>query len=596
MKAFQLKITIKHSHPPIWRRIIVPEGITFYQLGKIFVTAMGWEGYHMFDFEISKEKIRICDNAQNFGGWGSKYIYEEMDETVITSYLENNKKLIYTYDLGDNWEHTVSVEKIIEDYEYDYPQVIKYKGNCPTEDCGGIFGYYRKMQILNDPKDPDYGELMEWCGGELSEEYDIDKVNNQLKIYDSSYKCSSANEYSDDIYDGEYGYFDEDERFINENLEVAFADFSKDELAELIERKSLNIATHKNKNTLIKALIDYMLNPEVFRSYLVCLLDEEIEEFEQSCCEEGLHFVENIENLEELLYWGYVVNVTDGRTIVPADVREAYNSLKGKELDEDRKKISYVLLCLKAATVLYGVTPMSILMKLIKQNPDIHVDEKDIETIIENLPPEVDEYFIKDDKIYVEGLYDKTETILESQKGKDYYIPSLEEIYEYGRYGYDRNIKEAKELIMSLIYDIDLIEEEAIVVAGLIQMQLISGTKVEEITKFVDDMKICPPSEDAGKKLIAAIHKLWLNSRKIYNRGYKDIEIYKEEEIIASIIKEYNKSNIGDENNSNIGYNAGDSENKVIDFAQAKKGKIYPNDPCPCGSGKKYKNCCRNKK
>ena len=24
--------------------------------------------------------------------------------------------------------------------------------------------------------------------------------------------------------------------------------------------------------------------------------------------------------------------------------------------------------------------------------------------------------------------------------------------------------------------------------------------------------------------------------------------------------------------------------------------KIYPNDPCPCGSGKKYKNCCgRNK-
>ena len=25
----------------------------------------------------------------------------------------------------------------------------------------------------------------------------------------------------------------------------------------------------------------------------------------------------------------------------------------------------------------------------------------------------------------------------------------------------------------------------------------------------------------------------------------------------------------------------------VIDFAQAKKNKIYPNDLCPCGSGKK---------
>lgn len=23
-----------------------------------------------------------------------------------------------------------------------------------------------------------------------------------------------------------------------------------------------------------------------------------------------------------------------------------------------------------------------------------------------------------------------------------------------------------------------------------------------------------------------------------------------------------------------------------------KEDKIYPNDPCPCGSGKKYKKCC----
>ena len=26
-----------------------------------------------------------------------------------------------------------------------------------------------------------------------------------------------------------------------------------------------------------------------------------------------------------------------------------------------------------------------------------------------------------------------------------------------------------------------------------------------------------------------------------------------------------------------------------------KKDKVGPNDPCPCGSGKKYKKCCRDK-
>lgn len=29
---------------------------------------------------------------------------------------------------------------------------------------------------------------------------------------------------------------------------------------------------------------------------------------------------------------------------------------------------------------------------------------------------------------------------------------------------------------------------------------------------------------------------------------------------------------------------------------QEKTIKIYPNDPCPCGSGKKYKKCCMHKK
>jgi preprotein translocase subunit SecA len=28
------------------------------------------------------------------------------------------------------------------------------------------------------------------------------------------------------------------------------------------------------------------------------------------------------------------------------------------------------------------------------------------------------------------------------------------------------------------------------------------------------------------------------------------------------------------------------------DKPQVKRAKIGRNDPCPCGSGKKYKNCC----
>ena len=35
------------------------------------------------------------------------------------------------------------------------------------------------------------------------------------------------------------------------------------------------------------------------------------------------------------------------------------------------------------------------------------------------------------------------------------------------------------------------------------------------------------------------------------------------------------------------------SEVKKVPIRKAKK--VGPNDPCPCGSGKKYKKCCREK-
>ena len=38
--------------------------------------------------------------------------------------------------------------------------------------------------------------------------------------------------------------------------------------------------------------------------------------------------------------------------------------------------------------------------------------------------------------------------------------------------------------------------------------------------------------------------------------------------------------------------NANDGKEKVKAKPQVNKNKIGRNDPCPCGSGKKYKNCC----
>ena len=47
---------------------------------------------------------------------------------------------------------------------------------------------------------------------------------------------------------------------------------------------------------------------------------------------------------------------------------------------------------------------------------------------------------------------------------------------------------------------------------------------------------------------------------------------------------------IFDENTRKALYKEQKSSTTIV-----KDAKIYPNDPCPCGSGKKYKKCCGKK-
>lgn len=44
-----------------------------------------------------------------------------------------------------------------------------------------------------------------------------------------------------------------------------------------------------------------------------------------------------------------------------------------------------------------------------------------------------------------------------------------------------------------------------------------------------------------------------------------------------------------------VGENAYEDDDYAAPEPVVKPAKIYPNDPCPCGSGKKYKKCCGRK-
>ncbi len=160
MKAYRFKITLKHSHPPIWRRIEIPCGFTFEDFSAIIQSLFGFDGYHLSCFHFPKEDFYLEEErAMNDDDYwhtsfpmSKHYLYE----------AEDYKRFSYTYDFGDDWEFQIVQEAILEDYLPDYPTLIKHKGNNLVEDCGGIWGYEELLNLWAHP-DPN-NKMLEWAG------------------------------------------------------------------------------------------------------------------------------------------------------------------------------------------------------------------------------------------------------------------------------------------------------------------------------------------------------------------------------------------------------------------------------------------------
>ena len=64
MKAYQLKIIIKNTKPPVWRRVSIPSGITFSQLSLLINEIFELEYKHNFQFEFYSCKVQLEEQRE----------------------------------------------------------------------------------------------------------------------------------------------------------------------------------------------------------------------------------------------------------------------------------------------------------------------------------------------------------------------------------------------------------------------------------------------------------------------------------------------------------------------------------------------------
>lgn len=175
----QLKLTLRGSKPPIWRRVLVPSSMTFEQLHDVIQLAMGWTNSHLHEFTV--DGLRIGPPLDEFDLDGGDELMDEATSTLESVLSQVNQPFSYSYDFGDSWEHAIVVEKRLTVEATTYPLCIGGKLNGPPEDCGGIPGFYHILRVLNDQLHPERRQMLDWLGGPYDPQaFDQQQVNRQL--------------------------------------------------------------------------------------------------------------------------------------------------------------------------------------------------------------------------------------------------------------------------------------------------------------------------------------------------------------------------------------------------------------------------------
>lgn len=183
-KAVVLTVKLDLQGHDIYRKLIVPLHYSFAQLHTAIQKAFDWRTYHMHNFllyEKGKPVLNLVTDDDDFEYPGQvPQAYEA--ETLLQEYLPQCKRFLYCYDFGNDWEHIITVEDVLFDYQYSHPICIAGEGVAPPEDVGGESGFATYLAIKNDPTHGHYQQMKRWAGSKWNATFDLEQVNCKLQM------------------------------------------------------------------------------------------------------------------------------------------------------------------------------------------------------------------------------------------------------------------------------------------------------------------------------------------------------------------------------------------------------------------------------
>ena len=253
------------------------------------------------------------------------------------------------------------------------------------------------------------------------------------------------------------------------------------------------------------------------------------------------------------------------------DASDLYTKLKQNRQersgDVDRKTwVDYI----SAMVNLYGIVPFEQVAKVISSQHEESITEEEIRKWIQDpFAGGVAKAALQKRFVYEYGeSFFVGEWIMEfeafdehwlAQQGKPYYVPEREELLKWSDPAYFEKPKEfffLKQYIETIFPGVSSEQVEGI--AEDLQMMAEDPFSLERIIGEFERMGLELTESGQLKKLAELVMDLHNHTRLQINRGYTPHELFQEEK--GSLLP--------------------------------LTGKIGRNDPCLCGSGKKYKKCC----
>ena len=411
-------------------------------------------------------------------------------------------------------------------------------------------------------------------------------------------------------------------------LREYLTEYTKEELLDQARSFEIKKCSGLRKADLINRIVDTFCAEEMLRSRLACLTKEQMDLFRKACISPTAVSVNEVVDAMQLCrYWiGYFEDPTD-RFCVFEDVAVAFSKIDDKAFQLKQCRKGWLVKCIHFFIQYYGIAPIEVIYEMYRQKVKDSIDEM-IEILWEMPVDIVESCLFTMDKLGMEGwpkenplysekgifvhlqLFENEEFayLLRQQMDKDFYIPSAQQIDEICRTGYEASSSEYKKLESFFIKKLRLPYEQAVTWCLQVWANSYEGESPSKIINKMTEVNIVFEEKMINEllELLVAAHN---NTRMKENRGYKPSEIARKMPIdkmptivpasskAAAILKDaapqLQAMGVPVDLNRNT---------DVIQTTMFPRGlneepirvekKIYPNDPCPCGSGKKYKKCC----